>query len=67
MIKDSIATNARSHINISNPTDAFFLLKRHLKSRGRVVIQVEMVLNGMAPLSVLGGCQGALLARADSG
>lgn len=31
------------------------------------MIQVEMVLNGMAPLSVLGGSQGALLARADSG
>lgn len=39
----------------------------HLKSRGRVAIQEEMVLNGMALLSVLGGSQGALLARADLG
>lgn len=44
MVKDSIATNARSHINTSNPTGAFPCY-RHLESRGRVVIQVEMVLN----------------------
>lgn len=31
-----------------------------------MAVQEEMVLNGMAPLSVLGGNQGALLARADS-
>lgn len=34
MVKDSIATNARSHINIYIPPNrCLFLLKRHLESR----------------------------------
>lgn len=33
MVKDTTATNARSHINISNPLHAFSCRERHLKSR----------------------------------
>lgn len=32
----------------------------------KVMFGVEVVLNGMAPISALGSSQGALLARADS-
>lgn len=61
MVKDSTATNARSHINI--PNQCLFLLNEASDVQ-RVMFRVEVVLNGMAPISALGTSQVTLFARA---
>lgn len=61
MVKDSTATNARSHINISN--QCIFLINEAPEVQ-RVMFRVEVVLNGMAPISALGTSQVTLHARA---
>lgn len=61
MVKDSTATNARSHINISN--QRLYLINEAPEVQ-RVMFLVEVVLNGMAPISALGTSQVTLCVRA---
>lgn len=60
MVKDSTATNARSHINISN--QRLYLINEAPEVQ-RVMFR-EVVLNGMAPISALGTSQVTLCVRA---
>lgn len=51
MVKDSTAMNARSHINISNPINAFSDTLEASEFWG--IVWSRFILNGLAPVSAL--------------